>query len=251
MSGLDDLLPGGGGGWSVPENSITLPPDAGPSDPRIYIGPDDPLATSVGQDAAIVLYFGVDRAFIISVDQSGSPDFGQFKVLSVDPTNGLCQLFDVDDDIAGSDVSLSIGANLTANGRVVIGNGAARNDMRAETQFQYDIEMGNPFTANPALIIDRDGRHYTKIQQGTELVTFAATTQHIRTVTFPAVFEAGFLPNVFVNIASGGGATRWWKAKCDAFTEADFRLIVETSDAARPAEAWAAVPVTWTAFVEG
>lgn len=57
----------GNSGWTADPNDITLPPGAGPNDPRIYIGPDDPNAAYYNNDSAIVFYFGPNRGFILSV----------------------------------------------------------------------------------------------------------------------------------------------------------------------------------------
>lgn len=66
-------------GWEAAGfTDITIPADAGVNDPRIYVGQNDPLAAAVGQDAAIVFYWADQRAFVISVsDSGGTGDHGQ------------------------------------------------------------------------------------------------------------------------------------------------------------------------------
>jgi hypothetical protein len=89
--------------------SITIPGDAGPSDPRIYVGQDDPIATSLSQDAAIVLYWAANRAFLISVEQSGGPNTGQLHIWSSDEINGLKQVVDIEHDVPGNNVTFTVG----------------------------------------------------------------------------------------------------------------------------------------------
>lgn len=89
----------GNSGWTADPQDITVPPGAGPDDPRVYIGPNDPIATDLGQDAAIVFYWADGKAFIISVDQSGGPDFGQLHVWGVDNSDmTLVQFIDISFD---------------------------------------------------------------------------------------------------------------------------------------------------------
>lgn len=100
-------------GWeSVGITDITIPGDAGPADPRIYIGQNDEIARGVSQDAAIVLYFGLNRAFLISVEQSGGPDFGQLHIWSVDNNAGtLFQYIDIDHDVLAGKGDITLGAD--------------------------------------------------------------------------------------------------------------------------------------------
>lgn len=89
-------------GWTADPNDLTLPPGASTSDPRIYLGPDDPIADSIGQDAAIVFYWGADRAFILSVENSGGAgEHGQLHLWSSAPGDGLTQYIDLDHEVGG------------------------------------------------------------------------------------------------------------------------------------------------------
>lgn len=91
-------------GWeSGGITDITIPGDAGPSDPRVYVGQNDPIALSLSQDAALVFYFGNERAFLITVEQSGDDTFGQLHFLGFDsgPTTLKSYIdfdFDIDND---------------------------------------------------------------------------------------------------------------------------------------------------------
>lgn len=91
-------------GWeSAGITDITIPGDAGPSDPRVYVGQNDPIALSLSQDAALVFYFGNERAFLITVEQSGDDTFGQLHFLGFDsgPTTLKSYIdfdFDIDND---------------------------------------------------------------------------------------------------------------------------------------------------------
>lgn len=99
-------------GWTADPADILVPPSAGPNDPRIYIGPNDPIAESLSQDAAIVLYFADQRAFILSVEQSGGPDDGQLHLWCTaddDPGN-FHQLMDFDFDVTAGSVQMTMAA---------------------------------------------------------------------------------------------------------------------------------------------
>jgi hypothetical protein len=55
--------------WSeYPLDSITIPADAGDSDPRIFIGQDDPILQAIFADAGIVFYFDTNKAFVLAAD---------------------------------------------------------------------------------------------------------------------------------------------------------------------------------------
>lgn len=97
-------------GWeSGGLTEITIPGDAGPNDPRVYVGQDDPLLTAINQDAGIVLYWANGRAFVISVEASGGPDHGQLHIWSNDEINGLKQLIDLDHDVPSDSATVNLG----------------------------------------------------------------------------------------------------------------------------------------------
>lgn len=87
----------GGGGLAQPDmEEIQVPSSAGLDDPRIYIGPDDPILDSINQDAGIVLYYSNGRAYTISVERSGGdPLIGQLHIAHVSPEMGYSQIIDV------------------------------------------------------------------------------------------------------------------------------------------------------------
>lgn len=94
--------------------------------PRVVIATDDPLMVALSQDAAILWYWNDTHAFIASVEQSGSPDFGQFHLFAADQSGFfLAQFIDIDYDIAAVDSQLTLGgnvnrSNLSANDNVSI-----------------------------------------------------------------------------------------------------------------------------------
>jgi hypothetical protein len=133
----------GNSGWTADPYDITLPPDAGPDDPRIYIGSNDPVLAAIGQDAGIVWYFGPESAFAITVEQSGGPDYGQLHIYGISPGTDLKQLIDFDFDITADEATVYIaqGGDLDTDvylgGRVVgLGGLGFLSDME-----ETDIEI--------------------------------------------------------------------------------------------------------------
>lgn len=100
-------------GWTADPDDLTLPPGAGKGDARIYLGPNDPIAEELSQDAAIVFYWAEERAFVLSVEHSGGTR-GQLHLWSTTP-DGSVQWIDFDhpDDNA-NDASGAIGQRLRA-----------------------------------------------------------------------------------------------------------------------------------------
>jgi len=90
------------------------------SGPRVVIATDDPIMDSLSQDAAIMWYWNDDHAFMASVEQSGSPDFGQFHLFATTAGFALAQYLDCDYDIATSDSEVTLGQN--ANHTAVFAN---------------------------------------------------------------------------------------------------------------------------------
>lgn len=79
---------------------------------------------------------------------------------------------------------------------------------------------------------------------GTEVVSFASTSSHVRTVTFPAPLPKA--PRiVHAVITSGDGSASGWDVRTDLYTTTGFRLIL-----GRPTPAaWSSIPVTWEAVL--
>jgi hypothetical protein len=86
------------------------------------------------------------------------------------------------------------------------------------------------------------------VQQDIVPITFAAATSFNTIVNFTRAFPAGVVPQVYVNIASGSGQTRYWQVRADTFTNSSFRLQALTTDAAAVANAWTAINVSYTAI---
>lgn len=93
-----------------PLQSITVPGDASDTDPRIFIGDDDPILEFLDQTNGIVFYFGDGRAFIISVEQDGPPgnesDIGRLHIWAYSEL-ALFQMFDMDYNVPASTVSVN------------------------------------------------------------------------------------------------------------------------------------------------
>lgn len=56
--------------------------------PRVVVG-NDPLAEDLGLTASVMMYWGPGRAFLIGVQEFGSPDIGQFRLWGVDDIDGI------------------------------------------------------------------------------------------------------------------------------------------------------------------
>lgn len=97
-------------GWTADPADLTVPPDAGPGDPRIFIGGDsDPILQFLDQTNGILFYFGPGRAFVLSVEADGSPnpaDLGRFHLWAVSEL-ALFQIMDIDYDVPGNSVQVN------------------------------------------------------------------------------------------------------------------------------------------------
>lgn len=98
----------GNSGWTADPDEIVVPPDATDDEPRVYIGPNDPIAQGLSQDAAMVFYWGNEKAFILSVEQSG-PDDGQLHLWALTPGSQLHQIMDIDYNVGADQVVVSFG----------------------------------------------------------------------------------------------------------------------------------------------
>lgn len=94
-------------GWTADPDSIQVPPDATDSDPRIYIGPDDPYAISFDQLASIVFYWAIDRGFMLSVEAVPGQPSGEFHLWSFDDDE-LKQIIDIVHDDSGPEDQSSL-----------------------------------------------------------------------------------------------------------------------------------------------
>lgn len=90
-------MPGNNADWGVPERSITLPPDAGPTDPRIVIGPDiaPPLTTipNVTVFGNILLYFNATEFWFLAVGSWTSVPTKIALIGTYDTVNGITVYF--------------------------------------------------------------------------------------------------------------------------------------------------------------
>lgn len=101
-------------------------------------------------------------------------------------------------------------------------------------------QLSGLIAANEAAIAELQSR----VQQGIQTVTFAATDVHTENVVFPVVFAGQ--PNVMVNIHSGAGAAARWDARAISVTPSQFTLFV-FSNASGSTNAWTDIQVMWTA----
>lgn len=79
---------------------------------------------------------------------------------------------------------------------------------------------------------------------GIELVSFASTNSHVRTVSFGITFPAP--PQVFIGINSSAGATGQWHVRAYNITAVDFGLFAFSGDGG--ADVWSSVPCNWLAL---
>jgi hypothetical protein len=139
-----------------PLQSITVPGDASNTDPRIFIGDDDPILEFLDQTNGIVFYFGDGRAFIISVEADGNPnpeDIGRLHIWAFSE-NALIQMFDMDYDVPTSTVSVNTfqdsTTDLTENSVLglnadIVGLGPDHQPLASEKQqdvFLFGTPMG-------------------------------------------------------------------------------------------------------------
>jgi hypothetical protein len=99
------------GGWTQDETDITIPIDATLDDPRVFVGQNDPILIATSQDAGIVFYFADDRAFVLSVEQSGSPDDGQLHLFGVAGIGQGHGIMDVDFDVVANYMQVGMCVN--------------------------------------------------------------------------------------------------------------------------------------------
>lgn len=99
----------GNSGWTADPDDIMTPPDASPGDVFIYIGPNDPIASALFNDAAIMFYFGLLRAFGIAVNRVGSSDIGTLDFFAFDSVLGSYALIEMRMDVPLQLATVSIG----------------------------------------------------------------------------------------------------------------------------------------------
>lgn len=181
-------------GWTNNETqSITVPPGSH-GVPRIFIGFNDPLANTAGAQAAIVYYYGTNRAFIEyiqSSDPSGTE--GIWSLISADSTVGVKTNFIIADQENGpDDSSLILGTMVSAtnsdlNNLLIQANNITR---RGETVYLDRQEVASA-TSAPAVT-------------GTSaLIPGCSVTFDTTAPTAQFSVDASFCTNVTVNDAAG------------------------------------------------
>lgn len=151
---------GWGGPWSSLLRRLVIPQDAGPSDPRIVIGTDDPLSAQFN-DAGISWYWDDMRGFVTGVERSGEGPtaIGQWRLFGYVEGVGLSQFIDVSydpTDPSGDGVAISGGSRednsalLATIGPVTYIGGFSRSDQRLGNDARiYGMSMPRglvPFT---------------------------------------------------------------------------------------------------------
>lgn len=101
--------------WNdAPTTSITVPGDAAPDDPQVFVGQGHPLIERLGQTAGIVFQWQNGRGFVLAVEDSGGTgDRGQLHLYGIDE-NRLRQYITVDFDNStpGDDaLTISVGSD--------------------------------------------------------------------------------------------------------------------------------------------
>lgn len=197
-------------GWeSGGVTDITIPGDAGPSDPRIYVGQADPIATFLGQDAAVVFYWADQRAFLISVEQSGGPDHGQLHILSFDEINGIKQLIDLDHEVAANQGQIFIGQGTHQVDTIVKGrNLELRSTLGTVIGSDVDVDITPDVDLNfdPVGRINVYGAPITEWVNGIGAVVNSAAIAAVETVvlTVPAM---DYLANTCYRVVIAGAVT--------------------------------------------
>lgn len=251
--------------------SITIPADAAPADPHIYIGDDDPLAIAAGQDASMSLYFNTASAFLIAVETFGTHNDGQLNIYGVSQDGPNTQVSFLE---FGYGTGYLGGAQY---GYITLGKAGVQdidfdnnqyvnfsNGQNVEFQNGGDVEIGPagqislgtlPFPADVIVydgtLQDDDGLSYLKGESNTTLVSFVALSQTTVAVVFAVAFPAGVTPEVMTNINSGSGVTARWGSRAIGVTNTGFNLFVFKMEAAAAAQTWANIPVQWTATMNG
>lgn len=138
---LDDELVGGGGLSNPGLEELIVPSSATDNDPRVYVGQQDPIATGLSQDAAIVFYWGNEKAYLLAVEDSGGVS-GQLHLWSVIPGGQLHQIIDVDHD------------ENTDTVRVDFGQGPASESyfFHEPVTFQDDVTFNGPISFGPGVV---------------------------------------------------------------------------------------------------
>lgn len=237
-------------GFSDPPtgDSLTIPDTATITEPRIVIGPTLPqILIDRGLVAAFIFYaengFGDLDAHYYGIGPGSVAgaliERGFFPDGSVNPAD--CQVLDqyqYESALANQPIYI-----IQAFRTIFEGLG-----LNQEVAFfmDYDISGDSASTlfwdgpVELAGFSTTAGQEILGGQTGTALVTHGAVASHTQVVAFPTAFTG--TPKVFVNIASGAGATANWHARAITITPTQFTLFVFG-----PAVAWANVPVDWIA----
>lgn len=104
------------GDWTAEPDEITVPPDAADDEPRLYIGPNDPLAADIlGQNNNAIMFYWADRRAFMIFSEDNGPDFGALRIWSVDdqPGGRLIQWIEMFHDVNDPEFapSMVVGGN--------------------------------------------------------------------------------------------------------------------------------------------
>lgn len=106
---------------------IDVPSKHTDPEPYVHVGPINP---ALSQDAVIAYFWDPPQyAFVSSVEQSGSPDVGQWHMFAADVINGLflAQFIDMDYTISTGQSSIAIGTSTTNTSLDVSDSGDPNN----------------------------------------------------------------------------------------------------------------------------
>lgn len=230
--------------WSdYPLRSISIPADHGPTQPYVYVGDDDPLATKVGQDAAVVFHFGSHNSgFILAVNDTSAPgnDEGIFSLYATSDQNG-----GVIAPVIQADYNAGAGTLNTVYGDPVAGaNAFLRGDsvtVNAISGINLDGGAGQPVLVSQDLMVDSRSHRFMRGEANSVSMSFVGVTSSTVAVPFTHTFSAP--PKVTTNINNGAGATAQWHSRAISVTTTGFTMLVFASAAGT----WSGVEVQWQA----
>jgi hypothetical protein len=172
--------------WSdYPTRSISIPADHGPTGPWIYVGEDDPIAESLGEDAAIVFHFGThNSAFVMGVDdEMTAHDDGHFQLLATSD-EGLNTIALIDLDYAPfiDLASLNFGAQIVGVSTFLYGERVTVADLGEGIHIEpytdgggvsagMTVDVGG--TGSPELVVNNTGVTVTTPAGDIELTSTA------------------------------------------------------------------------------
>jgi hypothetical protein len=230
--------------WSdAPLRSISIPQDHGPVDPYVYVGPDDPLAAKVNQDASIVFHYGNHNSgFVMGVNDGGTPaqDRGTFGLFVTSDQNGGASfaVLTSDYNTGNGALNTSLGAQTPGSNTTVKGDGVL---IEATDGILLDAGNTLPIIVSHDLIEDSRSHQYKRGENGSASVSFTAVTSS--TVAVPFAHTFALPPKMTTNINNGAGATAQWHSRAINVTTTGFTLLVFAATAGT----WSNVDVQWTA----